>query len=191
MPHHRLHQTVLISSTLLASWLGMQAIHECGHVLGALATGGKVKQVVLNPLAISRTDVAPNPHPLPVVWAGPALGVLIPLVLWAIAAALRMRGAFVLRFFAGFCAIANGTYLAIGSFGRVGDCGDMLRNGSQLWQLWLFGAVTIPLGLWLWHRQGSHFGLGLANGQVDPRVAYATLIVAVMFIVFGFAIGGS
>jgi hypothetical protein len=182
---------VLIFSTLVASWLGMQSIHECGHVLGALATGGKVKQVVLNPLTISRTDVAPNPHPLPVVWAGPMLGVLIPLVLWAIPAAMRMPGAFVLRFFAGFCAIANGTYLAIGSFGRVGDCGDMLRNGSQIWQLWLFGAVTISLGLCLCHRQGSHFGLGSANGEVSPRVAYAVLLVAVLLVIFGFVVGGS
>jgi hypothetical protein len=52
-----LPQVVLIASTVLASWLGMQAAHELGHVIGALATGGQVVQVVLNPLTISRTDV--------------------------------------------------------------------------------------------------------------------------------------
>jgi hypothetical protein len=84
----KIHQAVLILSALLGSWLGMQAVHELGHVLGACLTGGRV---------------------------------------------------------------------------------------SQVWALWLFGAVTFRLGLWLWHRQGPHFGLGDAGGQVNPRVAYAAL----------------
>src|SRR5262249_48725415 len=99
----RLHQIILILSTILGSWLSMQAVHELGHVLGARATGGRVDRVVLHPLTISRTDLADNPNPLAVVWAGPFGGVVIPLLLWAFAAAVRLPGAFVLRFFAGFC----------------------------------------------------------------------------------------
>src|SRR3954452_19977310 len=103
----RSHQVVLILSAVLASWLGMQAVHELGHVLGAALTGGTVERVVLHPLTISRTDLAHNPSPLLVVWAGPAFGVLLPFALWLVAAAVRFRGASVLRFFAGFCLVAN------------------------------------------------------------------------------------
>ncbi|HEV8059073.1 MAG TPA: M50 family metallopeptidase, partial [Gemmataceae bacterium] len=78
----RLHQSVLIVSTISASWLGMQAVHECGHVLGAWVTCGEVNKVVLHPLTLSRTDLKRNPHPLVVVWAGPCFGVLFPLALW-------------------------------------------------------------------------------------------------------------
>jgi hypothetical protein len=186
----RLHQGILILSTLLGSWLGMQAVHELGHVIGAKLTGGQVAKVVLYPLTLSRTDLAENPHPLAVVWAGPVVGVLLPLIIWTVAAALRMPGAFVLRFFAGFCLVANGAYLAVGSFDRVGDCGEMLRNGSALWQLWLFGAVTMPAGFLLWHREGPHFGLGAAKGQVNVPIAYATLAAFVILLALGFAIGG-
>jgi len=171
----RLHQSILIISTLLASWLGMQAVHEAGHVLAALATGGRVAKVVLHPLTISRTDLAHNPSPLPVVWAGPLVGVVAPLAGWGAAAVLRVPGAFVLRFFAGFC---------------VGDCGEMLRHGSSLWSLWLFGAVTMPAGLWLWHRQGPHFGLGAAEGQVNPAVAYASLVACAALLILGLVIDG-
>ena len=157
---NRVHQMVLIGSTILGSWLGMQEVHESGHIFGAWLTGGRVARVVLNPLTISRTDLGDNPHPLVVVWAGPTVGIVVPLLLWAIAAATRPRGAFVLRFFAGFCLLANGLYIGVGSFDRVGDCSEMLLNGSEPWQLWLFGAVTVPIGLWLWHRQGTNFGLG-------------------------------
>jgi hypothetical protein len=101
-----------------------------------------------------------------------------------------MPGAFVLRFFAGFCLIANGAYLGAGSFDRVGDCGEMLRHGSELWQLWLFGLITMPAGLWLWHRQGPHFGLGPARGRVSTGAAYGSLVGCVLLLVLGFAIGG-
>src|SRR5579862_2329779 len=43
----RLPQIVLIVSTLLGSWLGMQTVHEFGHVLGVWMTGGRVARVVL------------------------------------------------------------------------------------------------------------------------------------------------
>ena len=167
--NRQFHQALLIGSTVLASWLGMQAVHECGHVLGAWLSGGEVEKVVLHPLTISRTDLARNPNPLLVVWAGPSFGVLFPLALWGAAAVLHATGAFVFRFFAGFCLVANGAYIALGSFGRFGDCGEMLRHGSRPWQLWLFGAVAAPIGLWLWHRQGVHFGLGTAEARVKER----------------------
>lgn len=188
MPVKRLHQGMLLGSVLVGSWLGMQAVHESGHALAAYLTGGHVARMVLHPLTISRTDLDENPHPLLVVWAGPLLGVLLPLALWGVA--LGWRGAFVLRFFAGFCLIANGAYLAGGSFDGVGDCGVMLRHGSALWQLWLFGAVTMPAGLWLWHRQGGHFGLGQPGGQIEPWIAYASLVACLALIVLALVVDG-
>jgi hypothetical protein len=186
----RLHQGVLIASTLLGSWLGMQAVHEAGHALAANLSGGHVARVVLYPLTISRTDVDVNPAPLLVVWAGPIFGVVAPLLLWLLAAALRLPGAFVLRFFTGFCLIANGAYIGVGSFERFGDCGVMLQHGSTLWQLWLFGLVAVPAGLWLWHRQGPAFGLGPAAATVSAGVAYGSLVVCLGLVALAFAVGG-
>lgn len=90
----------------------MMAVHEFGHVIGALVTGGSVERVVLRPLTISRTDVSRNPHPGVVVWLGPILGCGIPVVVWR----LIPRGMTIVRniamFFAGFCLLANGAYIA-------------------------------------------------------------------------------
>jgi len=60
-------RTILLAALIPLCWLAMQIIHEAGHVLAAWVTGGTVTAVVLHPLAISRTDVAPNPSPLTVV----------------------------------------------------------------------------------------------------------------------------
>jgi hypothetical protein len=186
-----MHKAILIAATMLGSWVAMQACHELGHVAAAMLTGGRVAQVVLNPLTISRTDLADNPRPLVVVWAGPLLGVTLPLVMWLAASAVQMPGAFVLRFFAGFCLLANGLYIGVGSFNRIGDCGPMLEHGSQLWQLWLFGAAAAPPGLWLWHGQAVHFGLGKDKRAVAPVVAYTTLLACMLLLVLGFAVGGT
>jgi hypothetical protein len=187
----RAHHFLLIASTLVACWLGMQAVHELGHVIGAWLTRGQVSQVVLHPLTISRTDLSLNPHPLMVVWAGPMIGVIAPIVLWGIAHLIHLRGVYVVRFFAGFCLLANGLYIGGGSFDQIGECGTMLRQGSPIWHLWLFGIVTAPAGLFLWHRQGPHFGFGSAKGKVDGTVAYVVGLIAVILIVMGLVIGGS
>jgi hypothetical protein len=100
-------QAILISSTLLGSWFGMQAMHELGHVLGAMATGAEVTRVELSQWTISRTDVVNNTRPLVVAWAGPIVGVLFPLIAWHAASVARLSFTFVLRFFAGFCLVAN------------------------------------------------------------------------------------
>jgi hypothetical protein len=181
--HHstRLYQITLIASFLYLSWLGMQIVHELGHILGACLTGGSVERVVLHPFAISRTDGGPdNPHPLIEVWMGPMVGVLIPLLAWALARALRAPGLYLVRFFAGFCLVVNGVYLGVGGFVGTGDAGDLLVFGAARWQLLLFGLATTPLGLYLWHGQGPHFGLGKPQGRVDRRVTLVSLGLLVL-----------
>ena len=186
----RLRQTLLIASTLLLSWLLMQIVHECGHVVAALASGGRIEREVLYPLTISRTDVQPNPHPLIVVWAGPLIGALLPLAIWALASALKMPDIYLLRFFAGFCLIANGAYIGFGSFGKIGDCGEMLRYGSPIWLLWLFGVATIPTGLWLWSGQGKFFGFGDGAGEVSRRMTIATTLILIVVVGLELVFGG-
>ncbi len=156
----------IVVAALFGSWFLMQGVHELGHVLGAWISGGHVERVVLNPLEISRTDVQPNPQPLVVVWTGPAFGALFPLAIWAVFRIRQWRFTELLQFFAGFCLIANGAYIGFGSLARIGDSGEMLRYGSPIWLLWLFGAVTILLGLWLWHGLGRLFKL---DGREDRR----------------------
>jgi hypothetical protein len=179
---------LIIIATLIASWLGMQAVHELGHVLAAQLTGARIVNVALHPLGISRTDVAENKSPLVVIWAGPTFGVLVPLVAWQLAAAVHVRVAFLLRFFAGFCLVANGLYLGLGSFGRIGDCGELLRHGAAPWQLWLFALMTVPLGFALWHGQGAQFGIAPSHA-VDRRATITAVIAALALAAIGIWVG--
>jgi hypothetical protein len=166
----RLWRALLLVFLVEFSWLSMMAVHELGHVLHAKLSGGTVVRVVLNPLGISRTDVAPNPHPQFVAWGGAVWGTLIPLGLTAAVNSRSRKYAYIATFFAGFCCLANGLYLAAGSFSRAGDAGDLLRYGASQWQLLIFGVPFSGLGLWLWNGLGPQFGLRSASGKIDARV---------------------
>jgi hypothetical protein len=176
-------QFLFIGTFLPLCWLLMQAVHELGHVVYALAAGTTIAKVVLHPLTISQTGLFDNSRPLWFVWAGPLVGAWLPLMILASCKTAKFKLTYMARFFAGFCLIANGAYMAFGSFQRIGDAGDAIRGGSPVWLLWLFGAVAIPYGLWLWNGLGPQFGLGAAKGAVDPLAAYVSCAMLVLVVI--------
>lgn len=179
----------LAFSMIPLCWLGMMLVHEVGHVLGAIVTGGVVQEVVWHPLVISRTDVSPNPSPLFVVWAGPLLGSLLPVIIWALL--FRWRYAFLFRFFAGYCLIANGGYIGVGSFEKVGDCREMLIHETPIWVLWVFGVTACSLGLYLWNGLGPKFGWGKDSEDVNWKLAGSVAALYVLLVLVGFCFGNA
>ncbi len=140
---------------LYACWLGMMTIHECGHVLGTWISGGKSHRVVIPLIGFSRTDARINPHPLIEVWAGPLFGWLAPYGVLIGMRIARHKLSGLIRFFAGFCAVANGAYIGAGVFIPVGDAAVMKRLGTPIWVLALFGIAALSAGLWEWHLLGK------------------------------------
>ncbi len=179
----RQNQILFVASILALSWFGMMAVHELGHVAGAVITRGHVTGVVLHPMSISRTDVNPNPNPSVVVWLGPIIGSLLPLGLCLLISARRKMLRNLATFFAGFCLVTNGAYIAVGAIDRVGDCGEMLRTGTPLWLMIAFGVVTIPSGLVLWHRLGSLRQFFTSPDIITSRTALAAVTLTGAIIV--------
>jgi hypothetical protein len=143
---------ILAALLLVASWYGMLAVHELGHILHALATGATGIRLVFPLLGFSRTDVGTNPHPLVVASGGVLWGALLPFLLWLGVKLCRWRYAPLLRFFAGFCMLANGGYLLSAAFEAVGDVEDMIQNGGSRWLLAGCGMAGIAAGVLAWHR---------------------------------------
>ena len=179
----RFYQLTLIASILCLSWLGMMIVHEFGHVVMAWAGGEMVSKVILHPLVISRTDTSQEKHPLLVIWGGAVLGSLVPVSVWVLVKAFRLRFVYLFQFFAGFCLIANGCYLGVGSFFAVGDAGDLARYDCPRWLMLLFGLICVPTGLSLWNGLGPHFGLGETGGRVDHKAALVTLALVLIILI--------
>jgi hypothetical protein len=195
-----------VISILGLSWLGMMASHEFGHILAAKLTGGIVVRVVLHPAMISRTDVSPNPSPLVVAWAGPVLGCLIPILLalaiWCLkgltsgvrsqspagptqSAPSAQRSVIISlsQFFAGFCCIANGAYLGLGVFDRVGDAGEILNAGTPPWMMIVFGLTAVTSGMALWHRLGSPLAVLQGRIEFNPWLVRGLMAALLLVIV--------
>lgn len=188
MSAQRLNQFVLICSLGWLSWLGMMLVHEAGHALAALCTGGHVERIIWHPLALSRTDVRPSPSPLIVVWGGPVFGSSAPLLAMFISSKMRWRFNYMLSFFAGFCLLAHGLYIGIGAVDPIGDAHEMLRLGTPRWVLATFGLTTI-IGMWIFERVSTKLGFGLNSEAIVTRKAYGTFLAAFLLTCIGIAVG--
>lgn len=151
----------------------MQVIHESGHVFAAWMCRVKVRQVILHPLTISQTVTDETAHSGFVTWMGPLFGMLFPLALWGVSILAGVSRRFLLRFFAGFCLVANGCYLAFGPNEGFTDTAMLLASGTPRWMLVLTGILAAVSGIFLWHKQGADFGIG-----PNPRpVEYKTIFI--------------
>jgi hypothetical protein len=165
---------LLAAMVIYASWLTMMAVHESGHALAAILSGGHVQRVVLPLLGFSRTDVDPNPSPRLEIWAGPVWGMVVPLCLWLGAGQFWRKarsatgdgsigphsgpyecGHVALSFFVGLCLIANGAYLAFGWTMTAGDAAELVKRGTPIWLLIAVGLPSLLGGFYIWHTIGS------------------------------------
>jgi hypothetical protein len=154
----RLVRYILIAPLLYASWLALMGIHELGHVLHAWLSGGHVLAVHFGLFEFSRTEMSFDPHPQFVAWGGPIWGCVIPLLVYAVAIAMRLRVRPWFGFFAGLCLIVNGAYIGIGWIDHGGDAGTLLRHGASAWVMATTGLLAMAAGLFLWHRLGASGG---------------------------------
>jgi hypothetical protein len=137
---------------LYGCWMGMLALHEYGHVINTIITGGKVVAVRIPLFGFSQTFVNPNPWPLFVAWGGAVLGSAIPQVACGMALLIRGRVPEPLKFFAGFCLVANGLYIGLGWLGRGNDSADLAQMGVPWATLITFGIAATTPGLLIWHK---------------------------------------
>ncbi len=156
---NRFWQILLILSALAFSWLAMMVVHEAGHMLHLLTTGGSIEQLTLHPLKLSHTLPGVNPHPLITVVGGPLWGVLLPVLVWWIVRRIAPTRSYLAAFFAGFCLIANGAYLVGDAFLQGGDGREFVQNGTPAWALIVVGLPAIGAGLYVWNGLGPNFGL--------------------------------
>ena len=174
----RADKWVGIFALIVFSWLGMMAVHELGHVLAAVASGGRIQKVILFPVTFSRTDVSPNPMPLLVCWSGILVGAILPAACWSIVCRIQSPWVAMLRFFAGFCLVANGGYLLGGTAMNEADVADLLRMGTPRWVPIVASGIMLSLGLCMWHGLGP--GIGFGRQAISPRWRQTLILIAIV-----------
>lgn len=135
-------QLRLLLLLLLASWCVMVLTHEIGHLLGGWLGGGTLVECDLAPWRLSYSFHNPDTSPKLTLWAGPLVGVVVPLL---VAMTVRHRWSW---FIADFCLLANGIYLALAALSgdRLLDTPRMLAAGVHPLWIVLFCSVAICVG---------------------------------------------
>ncbi|QEG41811.1 hypothetical protein UC8_38380 [Roseimaritima ulvae] len=140
----------------------MVVTHECGHLIGGLLGGATLTEVDLAPWRLPYSLHSPDPLPLVTLWAGPIVGVLIPVLVAAICRRLWVW------FIADFCMLANGVYLALAwiSGDRFLDTPRLLAAGAPPVTIVIYCVLTMGLGYW-WFR--SDCARCLWSVPADPK----------------------
>lgn len=127
---------------LALAWCVMTFTHELGHIIGGGLSGATLQAVDLAPWRMPFSLYQPNPYPLVTLWAGPVLGIAMPL-----AAALLVRQEWA-RFIGDFCLVANGVYLAAAwvTGDRLLDTAKLIEHGASRWSISIFCVVSISFG---------------------------------------------
>lgn len=134
------------------SFIAMEAVHEFGHVFHAWLTGTQVVDVSIPLLGFSATRVGAGNYETFIVAGGPTWGVAIPVLACGLAYFFAQNVPEPLKFFAGFCLIANGLYLALGCGLPATDAGKLVRMRFSIITLVGLGIFATAAGLLIWHR---------------------------------------
>ncbi|TWT41561.1 hypothetical protein Pla111_29380 [Botrimarina hoheduenensis] len=137
-------------------------VHELGHVLGALATDGRVVSLELRPGRLGHTLVNPNPSPEVVLWSGLLFGWVAPFATWP---AWRLQRGLIgptLRATTWFSWLALGSYLAVGGGERWSDTGQLMSAGWSALLLVALGSVVAMIGY-----AGSRHAWSILNERLE------------------------
>ncbi len=137
--------TLLLLGSFAFAYNVVSALHELGHVVGALATGGHPHSLVLHPFSTSSVEVSPDPRPLVTYGAGVLAPPVVGLALFR---ALRHVQAPVLLPVLLIPSIAwasSGLYLVVGAALQVGDAAVLMQTGIPRAALFAAGAACLPV----------------------------------------------
>ena len=95
----------------------------------------------------------------------------------------RLKMNSLIQFFAGFCCLANGAYLGVGVFDRVGDADEILKAGTSSWLLIVFGLVASVSGMALWHQLGSPFAILQSREELDPWLVRGLVVTLLLVLI--------
>lgn len=142
MRRSRVNRLLTFALLLLTSWVVMTVVHELGHLIGGWLGAGTLVDCELAPWRLPYSLHSPDPNPRLTLWAGPLVGVTVP-----VAAALIIRRRWA-AFIADFCLIANGCYLALAwlSGDRLLDTPRMLAAGIHPLAIAVYCVITIGIG---------------------------------------------
>lgn len=161
-------------------------IHELGHALTLVATGGEVDFIEVSPFSWSYAHYTSDPEPMATSWGGflweTVFGLFAFFVLWIAKSRLSLFGVVL--------AIASlagtGIYMLVGAVLRIGDSAALIRMGVPPSALIVIGSFLLLLVLPLILPLGVLLGVGKGKNKLTTTILVFSPIVAYLLAMVAF-----
>ncbi len=161
-------------------------MHELGHALAVIATGGEVSFIEVSPFSWSYTHYISDPEPMATSWGGflwgTMIGVFTFLILWIVRSRLSLFGAV----FAVTSLAYAGIYMLVGAVLRIGDSAALMWMGIPQAVLIAIGGMLLLLVLPLILPLGVLLGIGRGRNRLGTTVLVFSPILAYLLVMAAF-----
>ncbi len=160
-------------------------IHEFGHGINVLATGGSIGRISISPLSWSYISYAGGGEARATTWGGFLWETILPLLIFLGLWCIKSRASFWALLLAMVALATTAIYMLVGAFLDIGDAGFLVRVGLPTWPFVAIGAGLLLLCLLLALPLGTLLGIG--RGRCS--FAKTCLIVGAPILAYLLAIG--
>lgn len=178
-------QRLLLAAAILLFVPLTLMTHGFGIVLHALAMDVAVRDVALRLTGFPEVALGPHDHPLLLLLGGTLWALIIPILLWLIAAKARVSWAYLLQFFTVCSWLIHGAYWVAGYLLGFGEPMMLHVMGLPWWAMCGAGAVMVIVAMSLSRGLAEAFGLSQLppqRGLTPVMHSLAVLLLAVLLL---------
>jgi hypothetical protein len=137
-------QAIFVFGSLCFSIVASTILHESGHALATLLTGGKISSLVINPLGWSYVVYESSilPQPLFTAWGGILFSTIASIILLWIALQFQNPYWVFIGFVGIFILLSNGMNFMMGLIYSTGDPALLYEYGVPIWIILLVGCLS-------------------------------------------------
>jgi hypothetical protein len=153
-------------------------VHELGHALTVIATGGKFGFIEVTPFSWSYAHYIFAPEPMATSWGGILWSVIFGLLAFFVPWVAKSRLSFIGVLLAISSLAGEGTYLLVGTVFHVGDPASLLGQGVPPLALIVIGSLLLLLCFPLILPLGTLLDVGKGKNKLMTTVAVVSPIMA-------------
>lgn len=150
------------------------ALHEFGHTIAVVFSGGQIKEYVLNPFSWSWNLGQNVSNIIFTAWGGVTFGLLFALIPLLLIFKIRTTWfVFLCKLIAACALMINGIYLLAGTLLNFGDGGELARLGISPTIIIILGVTYLLISMAFWSNLQYHLGFN-KHTPLNKRILVIT-----------------
>jgi|ERR1043166_148892 hypothetical protein len=143
---HKMKLALYVLGSFAFGYNAANILHECGHLLSGILSGGRALGLTSHPFSWSMARVADCRHPQFMTWGGILWSGLLGLIIFIFSYPSRSIVLFPILLTSSLLILVNGVYFTTGTLIRAGDPADLMEYGVGAPVLLVIGCACLLAG---------------------------------------------